>query len=307
MHTWVSTSDPGIVPRRVEELDAPTFASVTLHAVNSSSGISDVVSGADKAGGKGELALRLRYCTTCELYRGPRTHHCAFCNSCVDQMDHHCQWTGTCIGARNYHKFLYFLHALHVFAFLSVVSATASVTQLSARRDISVLSAIVQLGVIPLIIFALVLTIGWSITGLLILHWWLLVRNRSTLELIKVLMRDRNPFDLGVWRNVWTKFSGTVSPWVWTEMYRGVVVREIIRQKRQRLMEAWREILQVRRLRETPPKDSRINGRKSSLSGDAPDDEVLSGNEARAATAFLEIMPIDEGGLEGHEDAVELE
>lgn len=66
-----------------------------------------------KKGNQGKCVIRgyifnLDYCTTCEIFRPPRTHHCPFCDNCVQKLDHHCDWVGTCAGKRNY-KFFYLL------------------------------------------------------------------------------------------------------------------------------------------------------------------------------------------------------
>lgn len=40
----------------------------------------------------------LQYCTICEGYKAPRSHHCRKCGRCVMKMDHHCPWlNGVCI------------------------------------------------------------------------------------------------------------------------------------------------------------------------------------------------------------------
>ena len=55
---------------------------------------------------------RIKFCTTCNLYRPPRTSHCDLCGICIEQMDHHCPWVGTCIGKRNYKQYYLFLLTL---------------------------------------------------------------------------------------------------------------------------------------------------------------------------------------------------
>lgn len=34
----------------------------------------------------------LQYCSVCEGYKAPRSHHCRKCGKCVMKMDHHCPW-----------------------------------------------------------------------------------------------------------------------------------------------------------------------------------------------------------------------
>ena len=52
--------------------------------------------------------MRLNHCTTCSIYKPPRTSHCSVCDNCCQRFDHHCSWLGNCVGKRNY-KYFYLL------------------------------------------------------------------------------------------------------------------------------------------------------------------------------------------------------
>ena len=60
----------------------------------------------DRVGGR---LTKIKYCTTCDIYRPPRAIHCGICNCCIERLDHHCPWLGTCIGKRNYKYFICFV------------------------------------------------------------------------------------------------------------------------------------------------------------------------------------------------------
>ncbi|PVU99280.1 hypothetical protein BB559_000319 [Furculomyces boomerangus] len=57
---------------------------------------------------------KLKYCTSCEHYKPPRTHHCKECRRCVLKMDHHCPWTNNCVGHYNHGHFLRFLFLVDI-------------------------------------------------------------------------------------------------------------------------------------------------------------------------------------------------
>jgi len=52
---------------------------------------------------------QLQFCSQCEGYKAPRSHHCRRCARCVMKMDHHCPWINTCVGHLNHGHFVGFL------------------------------------------------------------------------------------------------------------------------------------------------------------------------------------------------------
>ena len=83
--TLAACSDPGIIPPRAADLEAPIAP----------------------PGGP-----RMSLCTHCNVLRPPGAIHCHDCKVCVLELDHHCPWTGKCIGKRNLKFFYAFLCTL---------------------------------------------------------------------------------------------------------------------------------------------------------------------------------------------------
>ena len=65
-----------------------------------------------------------RYCSTCNIFRPPRSKHCNSCNVCVRTFDHHCPWVGNCIGERNYPIFVVFLVSVTIFTAIAALTTT---------------------------------------------------------------------------------------------------------------------------------------------------------------------------------------
>lgn len=85
--TLAACSDPGIIPPRDPDLEAPEYEHVPG-------------------------TTRMSLCTHCNVLRPPGAIHCHDCKVCVLELDHHCPWTGKCIGKRNLKFFYAFLCSL---------------------------------------------------------------------------------------------------------------------------------------------------------------------------------------------------
>lgn len=172
----------------------------------------------------------LQYCSVCEGYKAPRSHHCRKCNRCVKKMDHHCPWINNCVGWANHAYFTSFL------AFAVIGSIQASIILVgSFYRGIhrqwylyhgQFQLATVHFGLWSLIlcIFSLGLAIGVVIAVGMLLYFQIraIMRNRTGIEdwiLEKANYRREGtsekfvyPYDLGVKENIFQVLSLTCTP-----------------------------------------------------------------------------------------------
>ncbi|KAL7575232.1 hypothetical protein ACA910_018714 [Epithemia clementina (nom. ined.)] len=170
-----------------------------------------------------------RYCSTCNIFRPPRSKHCNSCNCCVSKFDHHCPWTGNCIGERNHRVFFCFL--LSITSLLMLVSAVSVRLLWTAYQYISIADtpgigpvlklkyqdffaysertshrlwdAILSMPLVCLFgIFILLCT--WSLLSLLGYHAAIITVAQTTNERVRGVYRHGgavNPNDHGCWHN----------------------------------------------------------------------------------------------------------
>lgn len=70
--------------------------------------------------------FRVKYCSSCYIFRGPAVSHCKKCDNCVDNFDHHCPWLGNCIGKNNYKFFMIFLIFFNLLVFINLFTSSFS-------------------------------------------------------------------------------------------------------------------------------------------------------------------------------------
>ncbi|EEC44704.1 predicted protein, partial [Phaeodactylum tricornutum CCAP 1055/1] len=180
---WMTAlTDPGIVP----SVSSPAKPPVPLMTDENGLDVAVPIGG----------PLGYRYCSTCNIFRPPRSKHCNSCNVCVSKFDHHCPWTGSCIGERNHRAF---------FAFLCFISGlTILVTAAALRLFLGAYQIIVaeygertshrlwqaMLSMPMTVLFGtFTLLCSWSLVSLLFYHAVLVSVSQTTNERVRGVYR----------------------------------------------------------------------------------------------------------------------
>ena len=75
---------------------------------------------------------KIKYCSSCHIYRPPRTVHCGACGCCIERLDHHCPWIGTCVGKRNYKYFIMFMWSLFLICLFAIATCSGHIANREA-------------------------------------------------------------------------------------------------------------------------------------------------------------------------------
>lgn len=168
-----AATDPGILPRALKDEASSDIYFPILHDFE--------VDG---------VVHRLKYCSSCHIYRSLRASHCSDCDNCVLDFDHHCPWVGTCIARRNYKYFVLFIYSsttlcLYVFSTSIVQLMLANVRPIPPDEQGS--NVMEDFKWQPMSFFLIVYTfiIAWSIGSLTVFHCILMCQGKTTREFIK--------------------------------------------------------------------------------------------------------------------------
>jgi hypothetical protein len=135
--------------------------------------------------------------------------------------------------------------------FFTVVDATVATFTKSRDSRISVVEALTDLNFIPIVLLVYALVVGFSITGLMLFHWYLVVRNLTTAEHLKSAYESEelNPWDLGSWwSNMIAKWTGAVDERTFSCNYQCFVVKEIVKREMQMLTNEREEENRIRKV-----------------------------------------------------------
>ncbi|CAG5122931.1 unnamed protein product [Candidula unifasciata] len=178
--------DPGIFPRapddeaKDDDFRSPLYKNIEIRGV----------------------PTRMKWCTTCQFYRPPRSSHCSSCDNCIDTFDHHCPWLNNCIGRRNYRYFVTFLLTLCV----HILTIFAQCVFYIMQHNDNLLRPGPIIAIIINIVIGLVLVPVFGLTGF---HIFLVSKGTTTNEQVTGKFKGGpNPFTKGCVRNCCYIFYG---------------------------------------------------------------------------------------------------
>lgn len=232
MFIRASTSDPGILPRNIH-IPSKMGLQVNEKPENEKpandnnnegeQGVNKGFKGPDEYFNTISLpyyndktyGVRIKYCTTCHIWRPPRTSHCRVCNGCVVNHDHHCNYINNCVGIRNYQYFLWFLlSSVICCGLLIIMSAIQLFHYRNTSNTIDSFRHSIQTFPIPFFLFIITLILIIYPIAILVLHVILSSQNLSTREYLNNVRPSNDYIHVynthNVFKNVYLNWFGKV-------------------------------------------------------------------------------------------------
>ena len=166
-------------------------------------------------------------CSICKIQKPARAKHCKVCDYCVAKIDHHCIWINQCVGYSNYKYFLAFIlsHSLiclyagqvgyYIFLFISYKEKLWNAVFVDGLGNkiktgtFTVFQVLLKRYTLLMFIVILCLVIGFTLAGFLVYHIFLLRKNMTSEETIKISKVEGkggkpNPefYNKGFWQNL---------------------------------------------------------------------------------------------------------